>query len=109
MSFEQMYGTKPPDGTENESFWEWAARRDAEKKQAAIDGEKVNSLSLKERLKNFSKDYTGGKGENRMQRIVIYYRLVGYVEIPEVVRRPNIVADTRKCVSIKYLKEPKTA
>ena len=35
VSFEQMYGTKPPDGTENQSFEEWAERKDAEKKKAA--------------------------------------------------------------------------
>ena len=50
-----------------------------------------------------------GKGKNRTQRIVIYYRFVGYVEISEVSRRPNIVADTRKGVATKYLAEPKTA
>ncbi len=50
-----------------------------------------------------------GKGKNRTQRIVIYYRFVGYVEISEVSRRPNIVADTRKGVAIEYLTEPKTA
>ena len=52
---------------------------------------------------------TEGKGKNRTQRIVIYYRFVGYVKIPEVSRRPNIVADTRKGVATKYLTEPKTA
>ena len=52
---------------------------------------------------------TEGKGKNRTQRIVIYYRFVGYVEIPEVSHRPNIVADTRKGVATKYLTEPKTA
>lgn len=52
---------------------------------------------------------TEGKGKNRTQRIVIYYRFVGYVEMPEVSRRPNIVADTRKGVAVEYLTEPKTA
>ena len=52
---------------------------------------------------------TEGKGKNRTQRIVIYYRFVGYVEIPEISRRPNIVADTRKGVATKYLTEPETA
>ena len=50
-----------------------------------------------------------GKGKNRTQRIVICYRFVRYVEIPEVSRRPNIFADTRKGVAIEYLNEPKTA
>lgn len=49
---------------------------------------------------------TEGKGKNRTQRIVIYYRFVGYVEIPEVSHRPNIIADTRKGVAVEYLTEP---
>ena len=52
---------------------------------------------------------TEGTGKSRTQRIVIYYRFVGYVEIPEVSHRPNIIADTRKSVATKYLTEPKTA
>lgn len=46
VSFEQMYGTKPPDGTENQSFEEWAARKDAEKKKAA---EKKATLAEKQK------------------------------------------------------------
>ena len=36
----------------------------------------------------------------------IYYRFVGYVEIPEVSQRPRIKADTRKGVAVEYLTEP---
>ena len=36
---------------------------------------------------------TEGKGKNRTQRIVIYYRFVGYVEIPEVSDRRHIKAE----------------
>ncbi len=46
VSFEQMYGTKPPDGTENQSFEEWAAGKDAEKKKAA---EKKATLAEKQK------------------------------------------------------------
>ena len=49
---------------------------------------------------------TEGTGKNRTQRIVIYYRFVGYVEIPEVSQRPRIKADTRKGVAVEYLTEP---
>ncbi len=47
VSFEQMYGVKTPDESKNGSFAEW---NESNRKQAAIDGEKVNSLPLKERL-----------------------------------------------------------
>ena len=52
---------------------------------------------------------TEGTGKNRTQRVVIYYRFVGYIEIPEVPRRrrENFKADTRQGVSVEYL--PKMA
>ena len=48
-------------------------------------------------------------GKNRTQRIVIYYRFVGYVEIPAAPRHPHYKADTRQGVAVEYLTEPKTA
>ena len=50
--------------------------------------------------------FLGSTGKSRTQRIVIYYRFVGYVEIPEVSQRPRIKADTRKGVAVEYLTEP---
>lgn len=52
---------------------------------------------------------TEGTGKNRTQQIVIYYRFVGYVEIPAAPRHPHYKADTRQGVSVEYLTEPKTA
>ena len=52
---------------------------------------------------------TEGIGKNRTQRIVIYYRFVGYVEIPAAPRHPHYKADTRQGVAVEYLTEPKTA
>ena len=52
---------------------------------------------------------TEGIGKNRTRRIVIYYRFVGYVEIPAVPRYPHYKADTRQGVAVEYLTEPKTA
>ena len=48
---------------------------------------------------------TEGTGKNRTQRITVYYRFVGYIEIPEVPkrRRENNVADTRQGVSVEYV------
>lgn len=48
---------------------------------------------------------TEGTGKNRTQRITVYYRFVGYIEIPEVPkrRRENYVADTRQGVSVEYV------
>ena len=71
--------------------------------------DRLTAALLRELIDHINVFETEGKGKNRTQRIVIYYRLVWYVEIPEVSHRPNIVVDTRKGVATKYLTEPKTA
>ena len=71
--------------------------------------DRLTAPLLRELIDHIDVFETEGKGKNRTQRIVIYYRFVGYVEIPEVFQRPNIVADTRKGVAVEYLTEPKTA
>ena len=71
--------------------------------------DRLTAALLRELIDHINVFETEGKGKNRTQRIVIYYRLVWYVEIPEVSHRPNIVADTRNGVATKYSTEPKTA
>lgn len=45
-----------------------------------------------------------GKGKNKTQRIVIYYRFIGYIEIPEdLFDAERYVQDTRQGVSINYV------
>lgn len=61
---------------------------------------------LRELIDHIDVFETEGIGKNRTQRIVIYYRFVGYVEIPAAPRHP---ADTRQGVAVEYLTEPKTA
>lgn len=48
---------------------------------------------------------TEGVDKSRTQRVVIYYRFVGYIEIPEVPRvlRENYTADTRQGVAVEYI------
>lgn len=45
-----------------------------------------------------------GVGKNRTQRVVIYYRFVGYFEIPYVQHVPAELT-TRQGVAIRYLPE----
>lgn len=71
--------------------------------------DKLTAPLLRELIDHIDVFETEGKGKNRTQRIVIYYRFVGYVEIPEVSQRTRIKADTRKGVAVEYLTEPKTA
>lgn len=46
---------------------------------------------------------TEGTGKNRTQRIVIYYRYVGYIELPEVPSERNYIAETRQGVAVEYI------
>ncbi len=53
---------------------------------------------------------TEGVGKKRKQRVAVYYRFVGYIEIPELpTRRHNVKADTRQGVSVEYVPQNATA
>ena len=44
-----------------------------------------------------------GRGKNRTQRLVIYYKFVGYLAIPESFSAPNYRADLRQGVAVEYV------
>ena len=44
-----------------------------------------------------------GRGKNRTQRMVIYYKFVGYLEIPANLSAPNYKADLRQGVAVEYV------
>ena len=47
---------------------------------------------------------TEGVGKSRTQRVAVYYRFVGYIEIPELPKhRHNVKADTRQGVFVEYV------
>lgn len=46
---------------------------------------------------------TEGSGKNRTQRVVIYYKFVGYLAVPEKMDMPNFVADLREGVAVEYV------
>lgn len=50
-----------------------------------------------------------GSGKNRTQRIVIHYRFVGYIELPEDKLNPPVKAETRQGVAVRYLTNRQTA
>lgn len=64
---------------------------------------------LRELIDHIDVYETEGTGKSRTQRIVIYYRFVGYIDIPEAPSRQHYKADTRQGVAVEYLTEPKTA
>lgn len=71
--------------------------------------DKLTAPLLRELIDHIDVFETEGTGKNRMQRIVIYYRFVGYVEIPAEPKHPHYKTDTRKGVAVEYLTEPQTA
>ena len=44
-----------------------------------------------------------GRGKNRTQRLVIYYKFVGYLEIPANLSARNYKADLRQGVAVEYV------
>ena len=44
---------------------------------------------------------TQGTGKNKTQRLVIYYKFVGYLDIDPTQCHPNYTADIRECVAIE--------
>ena len=44
-----------------------------------------------------------GRGKNRTQRMVIYYKFVGYLQIPSRLTAPNYKADLRQGVAVEYV------
>lgn len=71
--------------------------------------ERLTAPLLRELIDHIDVFETEGTGKNRTQRIVIYYRFAGYIELPETPPKANYKADTRKGVAVEYLTEPKMA
>ena len=70
---------------------------------------KLTAPLLRELIDHIDVYETEGTGKNKTQRIVIYYRFIGYLEIPEAPRNHHYVADVRQGVSVEYLPEKKPA
>ena len=46
---------------------------------------------------------TQGTGKNKIQRVVIYYKFVGYLDIDPAQCRPNCTANIREGVAVEYV------
>lgn len=68
----------------------------------------LTSPLLRELIDHIDIFETEGTGKSRTQRIVIYYRFIGYIELPNTAKQTHI-ADTRKGVAIEYITEQFTA
>lgn len=68
----------------------------------------LTSPLLRELIDHIDIFETEGTGKSRTQRIVIYYRFIGYIELPYATKQTHI-ADTRKGVAVEYITEQFTA
>lgn len=68
----------------------------------------LTSPLLRELIDHIDIFETEGTGKSRTQRIVIYYRFIGYIELPNTAKQPHI-ADTRKGVAVEYITDQFTA
>ena len=68
----------------------------------------LTSPLLRELIDHIDIFETKGTGKSRTQRIVIYYRFIGYIELPNTTKQTHI-ADTRKGVAVEYITEQFTA
>ena len=68
----------------------------------------LTSPLLRELIDHIDVFETEGTGKSRTQRIVIYYRFIGYIELPNATKQTHI-ADTRKGVAVEYITDQFTA
>ena len=65
-----------------------------------MDMETLTAPLLQELIDRIEVHEVEGRGKNRTQRIVIYYRFVGYLDLPEAY---PVTENTRKGVAVSYL------
>ena len=72
-----------------------------------LDMEVLTFTILRELIDRIEVYEAEGTGKNRTPRIAIYYRFVGYLELPEGRINPNYTADLRRGLAVEYIpKQP---
>ena len=66
----------------------------------------ITAPLIRELIDHIEVHETEGEGKYKTQRIVIFYRFVGYIEIPESALTRPLTKDTRRGVAVSYI--PKT-
>ena len=74
-----------------------------------MEMETLTAPLLRELIDRIEVHETEGTGKNRTQRIVIHYRFVGHIELPEDKLIPPVRAETRQGVAVQYLTRCQTA
>ena len=63
----------------------------------------LNPIILKELIERIDVYHVEGSGKNKTQRIVIHYRFVGCLTIPEWYRKRQVSLESRKGVEVNFL------
>ena len=74
-----------------------------------MDMDTLTAPLLQELIDRIEVHEMEGRGKDRIQRIVIYYRFVGYLDIPDRIGQGDITENTRKGVAVRYLPRVETA
>ena len=63
----------------------------------------ITAPLIRELIDHIEVHETQGEGKYKTQRIVIFYRFVGYIEIPEMALNQGVTKDTRQGVAVSYI------
>ena len=63
----------------------------------------ITAPLIRELIDHIEVHETEGEGKHKTQRIVIFYRFVGYIEIPESAFSKPLTKDTRQGVAVSYI------
>ena len=74
-----------------------------------MDMEVLTAPLLQELIDRIEVHEVEGRGKDRTQRIVIYYRFVGHLDVPKRIGLEDITENTRKGVAVRYLSGAETA
>ena len=69
----------------------------------------ITAPLIRELIDHIEVHETEGEGKYKTQRIVIFYRFVGYIEIPESAFTQPLTKDTRQGVAVSYIPKAITA
>lgn len=68
-----------------------------------MEMKRLTAPLLRELIDRIEVYETEGTGKSRTQRIVIYYRFIGYIEIPDTPVQSHYRSDIRQGVEIEYI------
>ena len=63
----------------------------------------LNPILLRELIEKIEVYHTEGSGKSKIQRIIIHYKFLGVLNIPNKFQGNNVVLETRDGVAVEYI------